>query len=92
MRLEEESNSYDAAIVTRVVINLGDVERQKAAIREAARVVKPGGILLLSEATREGWSRLNAFRAEWGLEPIPEPSFQSLLTEELVRSAAAGSS
>ena len=88
MHLEDESDSYDVAIVTRVVINLGDVERQKAAIREAARVVKPGGTLLLSEATREGWSRLNAFRAEWGLDPIPEPSFNLYITEDLVRSAA----
>jgi ubiquinone/menaquinone biosynthesis C-methylase UbiE len=79
---------YDTAIVTRVIINLGDRERQIAAIREAARVVKCGGTLLLSEATREGWSRLNALRSEWGLDAIPEPPFNLYIDEELGRSAA----
>ena len=88
MRLDEPDKHYDVAIVTRVVINLGDTERQKTAIREAARVVKPGGLLLLSEATKEGLSQLNAFRAEWGLEAIPEPSFNLYVDQGLVKSAA----
>jgi SAM-dependent methyltransferase len=71
-----------------VIINLGERDRQIAAIREAARVVKSGGILLLSEATREGWTRLNSFRTEWGLDPIPEPPFNRYIDEELARSAA----
>ena len=88
LALNEADEHYDTAIVTRVIINLGDRERQMAAIREAARIVKVGGTLLLSEATREGLQRLNSFRSEWGLESIPEPSFNSYIDEELAREAA----
>ena len=87
--LNEPDGRYDAAIVTRVIINLGERDRQIAAIREAARTVKAGGVLLLSEATQEGLQRLNSFRSEWGLEPIPEPPFNRYIDEELVRTAAA---
>lgn len=86
--LDEPDGAYDTAIVTRVVINLGSRERQIAAIREAARVVRPGGLLLLSEATRDGLERLNAFRAEWKLGPIPEPAFNLYIDEALARAAA----
>ena len=86
--LSEADGEYDIAIVTRVIINLGDRKRQIAGIREAARVVKSGGVLLLSEATREGWNRLNSLRSEWGLEAISEPPFNLYIDEELARSAA----
>jgi ubiquinone/menaquinone biosynthesis C-methylase UbiE len=86
--LDEPDGCYDTAIVTRVIINIAQREKQIAAIREAARVVKAGGTLLLSEATREGLQRLNSFRSEWGLSPIPEPPFNNYIDEELARSAA----
>ncbi|MBR0713029.1 class I SAM-dependent methyltransferase [Bradyrhizobium liaoningense] len=87
--LQEPDGLYDAAIVTRVVINLGQRERQVAALREAARVVRTGGRLLVSEATQEGLRQLNAFRAEWGLGPIPEPQFNNYVDAELMRTAAS---
>ena len=86
--LDEPDSHYDTAIVTRVIINIGQREKQITAIREAARVVKKGGILLVSEATREGLQRLNSFRSEWGLPPIPEPPFNNYVDEELARTAA----
>ena len=86
--LDEPNGYYDTAIVTRVIINLAQREKQIAAIREAARVIKTGGTLLLSEATREGLQRLNSFRLEWGLQPIPEPPFNKYVDEELARAAA----
>jgi SAM-dependent methyltransferase len=86
--LEEPNGYYDTAIVTRLIINLAQREKQIAAIREAARTVKAGGTLLLSEATREGLQRLNSFRSEWGLQPIPEPPFNNYVDEELIRTAA----
>jgi len=82
--LDEPDGSWNKVVVTRVVINLGDWERQRRALRECARVVAPGGLLLLSEATVQGWERLNAFRAEWGLEPIPMPPFNTYLDQEAV--------
>lgn len=86
--LREPDSTYDTAIITRVIINLPERERQAAAIRESARIVKPGGKLLISEATREGLLRLNSFRSEWGLQPIPEPPFNNYIDEKLVNAAA----
>lgn len=75
---------FDAVISTRVVINLGAWETQRTALAEYVRVLRPRGILLLSEATVQGWRRLNALRAEWGLDNIPMPSFNTYLDEEQV--------
>ncbi len=88
--LDEPSDSWDKVVVTRVVINLGDWANQVVALREVARVVKPGGLLLLSEATTQGWEQLNALRAEWGLDPIPMPPFNTYLDQERVIETLAG--
>lgn len=80
--LSEPADTYDKLVVTRVVINLADWERQLRALRECARVLRPGGLLLLSEATVQGWKRLNEFRAEWGLPGIPMPPFNLYLDQE----------
>jgi ubiquinone/menaquinone biosynthesis C-methylase UbiE len=82
--LNEPSDAYDKVIVTRVVINLHDWDQQRAALHEVARVLRPGGILLLSEATLQGWGRLNKLRLEWGLPKIPMPSFNLYLDENRV--------
>jgi ubiquinone/menaquinone biosynthesis C-methylase UbiE len=89
LALDEPDGVYDTAIVTRVLINLAQRDKQIAALREAARIVKAGGNLLVSEATREGLQRLNSFRSEWGLQPIPEPQFNNYVDEELMRDAAS---
>lgn len=83
-QLKERSNSYDKVIVVRVLINLGTWERQLSGLRECARVLKPGGLLLLSEATVQGWRRLNALRAEWGMEDIPMPPFNQYIDQDKV--------
>jgi SAM-dependent methyltransferase len=80
--LQEPSDCFDKAIVTRVVINLGSWELQLQGLHECCRVLKPGGILLLSEASLQGWQALNRFRNEWGLPDIPMPSFNSYLDEQ----------
>jgi ubiquinone/menaquinone biosynthesis C-methylase UbiE len=88
--LEEKDGSYDKLVVIRVLINLGNWERQKQGLRECVRVLRPGGILLLSEATLQGWERLNQLRAEWGLPDIPMPPFNQYLDQEQVVSELAG--
>jgi ubiquinone/menaquinone biosynthesis C-methylase UbiE len=86
-QLDEADNLYDRVVVIRVLINLGNWERQLTALRECARVTRPGGQVLLSEATLQGWSRLNTFRREWGLSDIPMPTFNQYLDEEQMRQA-----
>lgn len=79
--LDFPDEAFDAVVSTRVIINLPDVAQQAAGLAECARVLRPGGILLLSEATRDGWRRLNALRREWDLDEIPMPSFNLYLDE-----------
>jgi len=87
--LEEPSGAYDKVVVVRVIINLGEWPRQLRGLRECARVLKPGGTLLLSEATVQGWERLNQFRREWRLEDIPMPGFNQYLDEGRVIEAVS---
>jgi ubiquinone/menaquinone biosynthesis C-methylase UbiE len=84
MAIPEPSGIYDKVVVIRVVINLGEWSNQLTALRECARVLKPGGVLLLSEATIQGWSKMNDLRREWGLPDIPMPGFNSYLDEQKV--------
>lgn len=84
MQLNEQPGHYDKVIVTRVIINLGEWPRQQQGLLACAQLVKPGGLLLLSEPTIQGWSRLNAFRREWGLSEIPIKPFNTYLDEQKV--------
>jgi len=88
--LSDPSNCYDKVIVVRVLINLSTWERQLRGLRECIRVLKPDGLLLLSEATLQGWRRLNALREEWGLEDIPMPSFNQYVDQDQVIDALRG--
>ena len=89
-QLDEPSSCYDKVIVVRVLINLSTWERQLRGLGECIRVLKPGGLLLLSEATLQGWRRLNALRQEWGLEEIPMPSFNQYVDQDRVIDALRG--
>ncbi len=86
---DEPSESYDRVVVIRVLINLETWERQVGALGQCARVVRRGGLLLLSEATVQGWSALNRFRREWGLPDIPMPAFNSYVDEERLVAAVS---
>jgi SAM-dependent methyltransferase len=88
-RLDFHPETFDKVVVIRVVINLGEWHNQMAAILECARVLKPGGVLLLSEATLQGWRKLNSFRAEWKLPDIPMPPFNNYLDEDRIVAAAS---
>lgn len=91
LSLAEADQSFDAVVVIRVVINLENWERQQQGLSECARVLRPGGLLLLSEATLEGLARLNALRREWGLHDIPMPPFNFYLDEQKVAAHLDGS-
>ena len=80
--LEFEDGLFDAVVCTRVIINLPVWSRQMQGLRECGRVLRHGGVLLLSEATEQGWRRLNAMRREWGLDEIPMPPFNLYLDQD----------
>jgi SAM-dependent methyltransferase len=80
--LDEPDSAYDKVVVTLVLINLGSWEDQIKGTLECARVLKPGGMLLLSEATEQGWRSMNRFRTEWGLPEIPMPPFNRYLDQD----------
>jgi ubiquinone/menaquinone biosynthesis C-methylase UbiE len=85
--LDFQDATFDAVVSTRVIINLPNAEEQLAGLAECARVLRPGGVLLLSEATQQGWQRLNALRREWGFSEIPIPPFNLYLDETVMRSS-----
>ncbi len=78
---------FDKVVVIRVIINLGDWSNQVRAMQECSRVLRHGGLLLMAEATLQGWRRLNALRNEWGLEDIPIPGFNNYLDQDKVVAA-----
>ena len=88
-KLELEGETLDRVVSTRVVINLSEREEQARALREFARVLRPGGLLLLSEATLQGLERLNALRSEWGLPAIGVPGFNLYLDEDTLAESAS---
>src|SRR5882762_6083226 len=53
--LQEATDVYDKVVVIRVLINLDSWDRQLQGLHECVRVLKPGGVLVLSEATIQGW-------------------------------------
>lgn len=85
--LQFEDASVDRVISTRVIINLPSSSDQAQGLGECSRVLRPGGLLLLSEATIQGSQRLNSLRAEWGLEPIAAPAFNRYLDIDEVASS-----
>jgi len=89
LALDEADESYDAVVSIRVVINLGSWEHQLRGLSECVRVLRPGGVFLLSEATLQGWERLNRLRREWGLDDIPMPGFNTYLDVNQVIDALA---
>lgn len=86
--LQLDDNTFDRVISTRVVINLAERAEQSRALHSYARVLRPGGLLLLSEATIQGLERLNALRSEWGLGEIAVPDFNLYLDENTLQDSA----
>lgn len=82
LSLGEPAETYDKLTLTRVLINLGSLESQLHALAECARLLRPGGTLILCEASLQSWRNLNRLREEWGLPAIPMPRFNLFLDEE----------
>lgn len=74
---------YDIALCVRVLMNLRDFEEQKTAVHHIARMLRPGGRLILIEGFRDGFETLTSYRQSIGLTPvIPAPhNFHSRLAD-----------
>jgi SAM-dependent methyltransferase len=63
--------SFDAAVSTRCLINILDVEKQHRAIDNIARMLRPGGRFIFVEGCRDGRQQLNELRESMGLRVMP---------------------
>jgi ubiquinone/menaquinone biosynthesis C-methylase UbiE len=70
LNLDFASNSFDKVITKRCLINLGSTSHQKTALMEAWRVLKPGGLFLISEVSVQSSEKLNKLRRKLGLETM----------------------
>ena len=78
--LPYEDAAFDVITSHRCLMALLDWDRQKQALDELHRVLKPGGILVLMEGTFDGLDRLNFFRRKFGLDEIEPDGRGRLLT------------
>jgi ubiquinone/menaquinone biosynthesis C-methylase UbiE len=62
---------FDTVISERCLINLGDWERQRLALLEMKKIIKPTGKIILVENFKEGLQNLNQLRQQFGLHAIP---------------------
>lgn len=77
--LQFPDNTFDVAYTTRVLINLPTWEQQMQGIAECIRVVKPNGVIVLSEGFWEPLMLLNAMRSLKNLPPLVEHDFNRYL-------------
>lgn len=71
-KLDFPDASFDIVVSERCLLNLPTKDDQWVAIRNVARVIKPGGLYLMLEGTMQGLRRLNEVRACFDLDAIPE--------------------
>ena len=81
--LQSIKGSYDLAVCVWVLINLASFEEQVEAVETLARVIRPGGRLILAEGFSEGFAELSELREQVGLPPLVPASinFYSSLRE-----------
>lgn len=72
---------FDLVYTQRCLINLPDWESQYTALKRLARLVRPGGRLVLVEHNHDALMRLNALRARVGLPSIEPPWHNRYLRE-----------
>ena len=80
LELPFKDATFDVVTSHRCLMALLDWEKQKAALLEIARVLKPGGQLILMEGTFDGIERLNNWRSRFGLSQIDAAGRDRLTT------------
>ncbi len=69
-----ENSSVDYVLTERFIQNLPSADVQRSVIREAYRMLRPGGRFLMCEGSEDGFEALNGLRRAVGLESIPATS------------------
>lgn len=67
----EIDRDFDVIVSQRFLINLMEWPLQQKVLLALMSALKKGGRLLMLEGSRQGVDSLNAFRAAFGLDPIP---------------------
>ena len=67
----ELDRDYDVVVSQRFLINIPGWRRQQQVLAGLLERLRKGGTLVLLEGSQQGVAELNAFRALWGLAPIP---------------------
>jgi len=75
---------FDVAVSQRCLINLESWDSQKKAIRNIAKVIKPGGIFILQEGTKQGREKLNQIRETLKLNRMPDVAYNNDFDENLL--------
>jgi ubiquinone/menaquinone biosynthesis C-methylase UbiE len=82
-QLAFETDTFDLVYTERCLINILDPSDQMQALREIARVLKPGGSYLMIECFTDGLANNNKARADCGLPPIKEAHHNLYFEKEL---------
>jgi ubiquinone/menaquinone biosynthesis C-methylase UbiE len=80
LSLPFKGESFDVVTSHRCLMALLDWKKQQDALTEIARVLKPGGLLILMEGTFDGIERLNNWRTRFGLSEIDAAGRDRLTT------------
>lgn len=67
-----EDKQYDVVMTNRCIINLENIEEHKKAIDNIYNVLKPGGLFLMMECTKQGLNKINEVRKAFDLDSITE--------------------
>lgn len=72
----------NAVITKRMLINLGNFDNQKTAIKKIYNSLEDGGYYIMLETCTNGLENLNKLRQLFGLDSIPEPFHNTLFELE----------
>jgi ubiquinone/menaquinone biosynthesis C-methylase UbiE len=81
--LDVADSSFDLVVSERVLINLLERDDILTALREAHRVIKPGGRFVFCEAFAEGLENLNKARREFCMDDIPPAHHNLYMDKEM---------